>query len=128
MALGRAEVLGLAAYARPGDLSSYAQVLLPRALSGDREGQIDLVDSLLTPLRHSRGGEALISPIEALCESGFAKVQAAERLGIHGNSLRHRMNRIQQLNARSLDDPEICHLWWLALHYVRRPHWAAGRA
>lgn len=121
-AQGRAEVLSLAAYARPGELLSYAQVLLPRALSGDREAQADLVDSLLTPLRRSRGGEALIDTMQALCDSGFAQAQTSGLLGIHGNTLRYRMKRVQQLTARSLDDPEVRHLWWLALHYARLPH------
>lgn len=115
VAQGRAEVLTLAAYARPGELRSYAEVLVPRALSGDRDAQADLVGSLLSPLRSARGGEALITTVRALCETGFAQGEAAARLGIHGNTLRYRMDRVETLTGRPLDDPATRSLWWLAL-------------
>lgn len=117
VALGRAEVLTLAAYARSGELRSYAEVLVPRALSGDRDAQADLVRSLLAPLREARGGEALVATVQALCEAGFAQAEAAARLGIHGNTLRYRMERIEALTGRTLGDPATRSLWWLALQF-----------
>ncbi|UBV44651.1 PucR family transcriptional regulator ligand-binding domain-containing protein (plasmid) [Deinococcus taeanensis] len=115
IAQSRAEVLALAAYARPGELRSYAEVLVPRALSGDRDAQADLLHSLLSPLRGARGGEALIATVQALCETGFAQAEAAARLGIHGNTLRYRMERIEALTHRALAEPANRSLWWLAL-------------
>lgn len=115
VAQGRAEVLALAAYAQPGQLRSYAEVLVPRALSGDREAQADLMRGLLEPLRGARGGAALIATVQALCDTGFAQAEAAARLGIHGNTLRYRMDRIEALTGRTLADPATRSLWWLAL-------------
>ncbi|MDB5046723.1 MAG: PucR family transcriptional regulator [Deinococcus sp.] len=115
VAQGRTEVLALAAYAQPGQLRSYAEVLVPRALSGDRDAQADLISGLLEPLRVARGGAALIATVQALCDTGFAQAEAAARLGIHGNTLRYRMDRIEALTGRPLADPATRSLWWLAL-------------
>ncbi|MFB9993219.1 PucR family transcriptional regulator [Deinococcus oregonensis] len=115
VAQGRAEVLALAAYAQPGQLRSYAEVLVPRALSGDRDAQADLMRGLLEPLRVARGGAALIATVQALCDTGFAQAEAAARLCIHGNTLRYRMDRIEALTGRPLADPATRSLWWLAL-------------
>lgn len=115
VAQSRAEVLALAAYAQPGQLRSYAEVLVPRALSGDRDAQADLMRGLLEPLRGARGGAALIATVQALCDTGFAQTEAAARLKIHGNTLRYRMDRIEALTGRPLADPANRSLWWLAL-------------
>ncbi len=115
VAQGRAEVLALAAYAQPGQLRSYAEVLVPRALSGDRDAQADLMRGLLEPLRAARGGAALVATVQALCDTGFAQAEAAARLHIHGNTLRYRMDRIEALTGRPLADPATRSLWWLAL-------------
>ncbi|WP_019009209.1 PucR family transcriptional regulator [Deinococcus aquatilis] len=115
VAQSRAEVLALAAYAQPGQLRSYAEVLVPRALSGDRDAQADLMRGLLEPLRGARGGAALIATVQALCDTGFAQAEAAARLKIHGNTLRYRMDRIEALTGRPLADPATRSLWWLAL-------------
>lgn len=115
IAQGRAEMLTLAAYASPGELRSYAQMLMPRALSGDTEAQADLIGTLLEPLRKARGGAALVETIRALCDTGFAQVDAAVRLNIHANTLRYRMERIETLTGRPLSDPQTRSLWWLVL-------------
>ena len=115
LAQGRAEALSLAAYARPGMLRSYAEVLVPRALSGDRDAQTDLTRSLLGPLRDVRGADGLVATIRTLSETGFSQVDTAARLGIHANTLRYRMERIEALTGRPLGQPDTRALWWLAL-------------
>lgn len=115
IAQGRAEVLTLAAFARPGQVRSYAEVLIPRALSGDLEAQADLMNTLLQPLRAARSGEGLVQTMRALCDTGFAQVDAAQRLKIHANTLRYRMERVEALTGRPLGDPQTRALWWLAL-------------
>lgn len=115
VAQGRAEVLSLAPYARAGELRSYAQVLMPRALRGDRDAQEDLITSLLQPLRRARGGDALVQTMRALTDTGFAQVDAAQRLNVHANTLRYRMERVEALTGRRLADPQTRALWWLAL-------------
>ncbi|PNY81901.1 PucR family transcriptional regulator [Deinococcus koreensis] len=115
VAQGRAETLTLVPHARPGQLRSYAEVLIPRALSGDRDAQADLKRSLLGPLRAARGGEGLLATIRTLSETGFSQVETAARLGIHANTLRYRMERIETLTGRPLSQPDTRALWWLAL-------------
>ncbi|GAA0502434.1 PucR family transcriptional regulator [Deinococcus depolymerans] len=115
VAEGRAETLTLAAHARPGQLRSYAEVLVPRALSGDRAAQADLTGQLLGPLAAVRGGRELRRTVEALCATAFSQVETAARLGIHANTLRYRMERIEALTGRPLALPETRSLWWLAL-------------
>lgn len=112
---GRAEVMTLAAYARPGELHSYAEVLVPRALSGDPDAQKDVIATLIDPLRTARGSAALLDTIRALSSAGFAQAEAAQALGIHINTLRYRMERIETLTGRPLGDPHHRSLWWLAL-------------
>lgn len=115
IAQGRAEVLTLASYARPGERRSYAQVLMPRALSGDSDAQADLIATLIEPLRKARGADALLDTIRALSDTGFAQVDAAQRLQVHANTLRYRMERIENLTGRPLSDPQTRALWWLVL-------------
>lgn len=115
VAHSRSEVLTLASYARPGEKHSYAEVLIPRALSGDPEAQADLIGTLMAPLRAARGGENLIDTMRALTETGFAQVDAAQKLKVHANTLRYRMERIESLTGRPLSDPQTRSLWWLAL-------------
>ncbi|WP_309570946.1 helix-turn-helix domain-containing protein [Deinococcus sp.] len=112
---GRAEALTLAAHARPGQLRSYAEVLVPRALSGDRDAQADLTRSLLGPLRGVRGADGLVATIRTLSATGFSQVETAAQLGIHANTLRYRMERIESLTGRPLGHPDTRALWWLAL-------------
>ncbi|MCD0167284.1 helix-turn-helix domain-containing protein, partial [Deinococcus sp. 12RED42] len=65
------------------------------------------------------GGEELRRTAEALCDTGFSQVETASRLGIHANTLRYRMERIEALTGRSLALPETRSLWWLALQLER---------
>lgn len=115
LAQSRAEVLLLAPHTRPGEVRSYSEVLVPRALSGDPEAQRDLVGALLGPLLGARGGAALLATVEALSASGFSQAAAAAALGIHANTLRYRTERIEALSGHSLSRPEHRPLWWLAL-------------
>ncbi len=119
IAKSRAELLALAAYARAGQLRSYAEVLVPRVLSGDLEAQADLMNTLLGPLRQARNSEVLLTTIQTLCDTGFSQVETAQVLKIHANTLRYRIERVETLTGRSLSDPEQRSLWWLALQLQR---------
>ncbi|ULH14082.1 helix-turn-helix domain-containing protein (plasmid) [Deinococcus sp. KNUC1210] len=115
IAAGRAEALLLAPHVPTGEVRGAAQLLLPRALSGDRDAQRDLVASLLGPLERVRGGAALIQTVRALCEHGWAQDRAAAALAVHKNTLRYRIGRIEDLTGHSLNGADTRSLWWLAL-------------
>ena len=115
IAAGRAEALALAPHVPAGQLRGAAELLLPRALSGDRSAQRDLIASLLGPLERARGGAALLQTVKLLCEHGWTQDRAAAALGIHKNTLRYRVARIEDLTGRPLAGAETRSLWWLAL-------------
>ncbi|GGR25636.1 helix-turn-helix domain-containing protein [Deinococcus ruber] len=115
IATGRAEALSLAPHVPTGEVRGAAQLLLPRALSGDRDAQRDLVASLLGPLEQVRGGAALIQTVRTLCEHSWAQDRAAAALAVHKNTLRYRIGRIEDLTGRPLSEADTRSLWWLAL-------------
>ncbi len=63
-------------------------------------------DSVLGPLDAERNGQALIETVRTLADCSFNQVQAAHALGLHRNTLRQRMRRVEQVLGRPLGDPE----------------------
>jgi purine catabolism regulator len=122
VAQGRAEVLGLSGFTAAGKVTGYTELLVPRAISGDRAAQQDLISSLLDPLREARGGEKLIETLRTLSKEGWTQDRVAALLGIHKNTLRYRMDRAERLTACSLSDQAIRAQWWLVfqLESLRR--------
>ncbi len=51
---------------------------------------------------------------------------AAQRLGIHRHTVRHRLRRAEGVLGRELDDPEVRADLWFALAAVRRPDQSSG--
>ena len=119
VALSRAEVLALAPHTVIGELRGFAELLLPRALSGDVAAQQQLIAATLGPLQAARGGESLIATLRTLSACGWAQERAATLLGVHPNTLRYRMGRAEQLTSRALADPEVRSLWWLVFQLER---------
>jgi purine catabolism regulator len=58
----------------------------------------------LGPVLAGPKGRALRETLWALADAGFNKATAAAALGIHRNTMRGRLERIQALLGRSLDD------------------------
>ena len=119
VALSRAEVLALAPHTVIGESRGFAELLLPRALSGDAAAQQQLIAATLGPLQGARGGENLIATLRTLSACGWAQERAAALLGVHPNTLRYRMGRAEQLTSRALTDPEVRSLWWLVFQLER---------
>ena len=113
VALSRAEVLALAPHTVIGEIRGFAELLLPRALSGDAAAQQQLIAATLGPLQAARGGEKLVGTLRILSACGWVQERAAALLGVHTNTLRYRMGRAEQLTSRALADPEVRSLWWL---------------
>jgi purine catabolism regulator len=85
------------------------------------------VMSLVSSDRAAAFGERWLAPIESEPEGIFVEtlrslltnhgslLKVAADLGIHRNTVRHRVERIQTLLGRSLDDPQVRVDAWVAL-------------
>lgn len=100
------ESQALLPHLRPGRVSTYAQLLLPRVLAGDAQAQQDLLCELFGPLKAERGREALLETLKALARHGFQLKRTAHALGVHENTLRYRLGRLEQLTGLDLRDPQ----------------------
>lgn len=93
------EVGRLFAFKEPG-VYLYETHLVPRFLLGDEEAREEL-RAWLTGLR-PRELEALLSWVRG----GFSHKRAARALGVHLNTLRYRLRRVEEKLSVSLQDPE----------------------
>lgn len=67
-----------------------------------------LVDRYLRPLQaHGEFGEQVLETVLEYVNSGRHLGQAARRLHLHVNSLRHRLQRFEQITGSDLDDPDV---------------------
>jgi purine catabolism regulator len=71
----------------------------------DRAAIDALYDSTLGRLR--RASPALYDTARALVAAGFNQRAAARSLGLHWNTLRHRVARMEAILGSSLDDPDL---------------------
>lgn len=94
-ALELAEQLGMTdSVVRATDLLVY-QVLLR-----DRAAMADLVDALLAPLQHARGGAApLLDTLAAYYEAGGNAAHAARTMHLSVRALTYRLDRVRQLTG-----------------------------
>ncbi|MDM7324252.1 MAG: PucR family transcriptional regulator [Thermus sp.] len=93
------EVERLFAFSDPG-LYLYESQMVPRFLLGDDEARKELKAWL--SVLHPRELEALL----AWTRLGFSQKRATKALGIHLNTLRYRLRRIEEKLGLSLQDPE----------------------
>jgi purine catabolism regulator len=68
-------------------------------------------DRVLGPVR----GQAVVSSLAALLDSGCRWNEAADRLGVHRHTLRYRMDRLRDRTGRHPDDPAQRMELWLAI-------------
>lgn len=86
---------------------AYEALLVPRALTGDQLAQRELVQALLDGLHDVRQGQAIRKTVTVWTQVGFSVERAAERLGVHPNTVRYRLRRAEALLGRSLEDAEL---------------------
>lgn len=91
---------------RPG-IWWYDDLLVRRILDSatDRDAVRALWEGTLRPLKGHRG--PLAETVRVLLRTGFRQREAARTLGVHWNTIRHRIGRIEHLLGGRLDDPEI---------------------
>ena len=104
---GFAEARASLPHLAQGAWACFDDLVLPRAVQGDREAQRDLVEGFEAPLRAGRGGELWSETLFALASHEFVLKATAEALGIHISTLRHRLERIEDRLGLDLHDPDV---------------------
>lgn len=107
------ERLGVAGLLLP--LVSRRQALID---TGEMRARIDAFAAVMLGQleeHDSRRGSQLVATLIAYLDLGGALAQAAERLGVHRNTLSYRLNRIAELTNRDLTDPRTRFLFQIAL-------------
>lgn len=85
---------------RSGDLLAY------RVLGRDQDALVDLVQDLLEPLLHARGGaEPLLETLHAYFTSGTTATEAARRLHVSVRTVTYRLARIAELTGHNPANP-----------------------
>jgi PucR family transcriptional regulator, purine catabolism regulatory protein len=90
-----------------GTWATFDDLVLPRAVRGDREAQTAVVERFVGPLGSGRSGERRIETLFALARQDFVLNATATALGVHISTLRHRLERIQDLLDLDLHDPDV---------------------
>jgi DNA-binding PucR family transcriptional regulator len=81
-------------------------MLVYRVLLRDEAAIADLVDAVLGPLLHVRGGpELLIATLEAYFAAGGNAAEAARRLHLSVRAVTYRLRRFEQLTGYVANDP-----------------------
>jgi len=81
-----------------------ASDLLPeRALAGDPDAELQLVDLVVRPL--NAAGNALVQTLDAYLEVGGVLEACARQLYVHPNTVRYRLKRITELTGRAPANP-----------------------
>jgi sugar diacid utilization regulator len=116
----------------PGHIASYAEAQLARLLL-QRSDTTDLgamYERMLgeLALEDPKRENGLLRTLEVYCET-FATIRTAERLGIHRNTVLHRLRRIEEITATDLEDSPtrlILQLGLLADRFLRKVDTARG--
>ncbi|MGW5636272.1 PucR family transcriptional regulator [Streptomyces sp. NPDC003832] len=83
-----------------------ADLLVYPVLTRDRQAMVDLVTSVLGPLRQARGGvRPLLDTLTAYFDSGCVSAEAARRLSLSVRALTYRLERVRQLTGTDPADP-----------------------
>ena len=89
-----------------GPIVETRDVLTYRVLARDQPAIVDLVDSVLTPLREARGGAGpLLETMAVYFESGCVATTAAARLHLSVRAVTYRLARVKSLTGFDPLDP-----------------------
>ena len=98
------------AISRGPGLFFYDDLLVLRVLDAveDRRVLAELVERTFLPLRSAGPSyETLKETVRTLASHSFRQREAARALNVHWNTLRHRIERLEHLWGRSLEDAEL---------------------
>lgn len=81
-------------------------LLIYRVLLRDQPAIVDLVQTVLSPLVHARGGaEPLLATLEAYFDTGGVATESAKRLHMAVRTVTYRLDRIRTLTGYDVADP-----------------------
>ncbi|MFE9692992.1 PucR family transcriptional regulator [Micromonospora sp. NPDC005806] len=81
-------------------------LLVHRVLLRDQPAMVDLVQAVLSPLRHARGGvQPLLDTLDAYFATGGVATEAARRLHVSVRTVSYRLSRIRTLSGYDPNDP-----------------------
>jgi sugar diacid utilization regulator len=81
-------------------------LLVYRVLLRDQPAIVDLVQAVLSPLVHARGGaEPLLATLEAYFDTGGVATESAKRLHVAVRTVTYRLDRIRVLSGYDPADP-----------------------
>ena len=79
-----------------------ADLLPERALTGDPEAELQMVEQIARPLALSGG--ALLETVDAYLENGGSLEACARQLYVHANTVRYRLKRVTEITGRNPSD------------------------
>lgn len=85
----------------PGTVTDYAEVEVLSLLYADRPQARRFVDEVLGPLIEADATGALVTTMEVLYDEHLNSARAAERLGVHRNTITYRLRKVLELTGAS---------------------------
>jgi DNA-binding PucR family transcriptional regulator len=72
-----------------------------------------MVRRYLTPLEGTTGGDTVLTTVERFLINDANAETTARDLGVHVNTIRHRLGRFEEATGRSLREIEtLTEVWW----------------
>jgi purine catabolism regulator len=97
-----------------GELGVYRLIFAAESLPEMRDLYTQTLGSLITYDRQNNAG--LVSTLDAFFAANGSPKEAAERLGVHRNTVLYRLDRIRDITGYDLDDASVRMRLQLALH------------
>ena len=98
---------------------SRSSLALQATIIGDPDVGEVLRARYIDPLQAVAGGRAILDTVQHYLSNDGRIDGTASALGIHANTVRHRLRRFEDLTGRSLTNSEVAVELWLALEANR---------
>jgi hypothetical protein len=92
---------------------AFSSLAMQAGILRDRDIADVLRARYLEPLSSSAGGEAILDTLDRLLANDQNVAATAEALGVHPNTVRHRVKRFEELTGASIGEHQTAiELWW----------------
>lgn len=112
------EAQQLLPYRQRGEVRHFDDMVFPRVILGDEEARRLFLHRLFAPIVADKHGELLRETLLSYVRCGFQIRETAQRLVVHANTVRYRLDRASQLMEKSFDDPEMRFRLQFAVHLL----------
>ncbi|MDE2572094.1 MAG: PucR family transcriptional regulator ligand-binding domain-containing protein [bacterium] len=116
------EALQLLPYGQRGQVRYFEKLIFPRVILGDAEARRLFLGTFFAALDADKHGESLKMTLLTYVGVGFQIRDTAQKLAIHPNTVRYRLDRASQLMEQSFDDPETRFRLQFASHLLDAVH------